>query len=124
MNQEMNQELVLDASLQSGNNLVWWRYILHGLSLVFSLGLFSFLPLIVNYLKRDEAIGTFVYSHHRWQIRSFWWYLLWLLVAGAIGLTIIGIPLAILIGTLAWIWKAYRIIKGWFDLNDNKAMPM
>jgi len=124
MNQEMNQELVLDASLQSGKNLVWWLYILHGLSLVFSLGLFSFLPLIVNYLKRDEAIGTFVYSHHRWQIRSFWWYLLWLLVAGAIGLTIIGIPLAILIGTLAWIWKAYRIIKGWFDLNDNKAMPM
>ena len=120
----MNQDVVLDASLQSAKDLAWWLYIFHGLSLLFSLGLFSWLPLIINYLKRADATGTFVYSHHRWQIRSFWWYLFWLCAAGVISFTIIGIPLAILMASLAWVWKAYRILKGWFNLNDNKAMPM
>lgn len=120
----MNQDVMLDSNLQSAKDLAWWLYIFHGLSLVFSLGLLSWLPLIINYLKRDDAADTFVYSHHRWQIRSFWWYLFWLVAGGVIWLTLIGIPLAVLIWTLAWIWKAYRIIKGWLDLNQNKAMPM
>jgi uncharacterized membrane protein len=124
MSEVINQEVVLDGGLQSAKDLAWWLYIFHGLSLVFSLGMLSWLPLIVNYLKRGDTLGTFVYSHHRWQIRSFWWYLFWLVAAAVLSFTIIGIPLAILVGALAWIWKAYRIIKGWLDLNDNKAMPL
>jgi uncharacterized membrane protein len=124
MSQVLNQEVVLEARLQSTKDLASWLYIFHGLSLVFSLGMFSWLPLILNYLKRDEAAGTFVYSHHRWQIRSFWWYLLALFIAGLLCLTVIGIPLALLLGALAWIWKAYRLLKGWFDLGNNKPMPM
>lgn len=124
MPEVIHQEVVLDGDLQSARDLAWWLYIFHGLSLVFSLGMLSCLPLIVNYLKRDDTLGTFVYSHHRWQIRSFWWYLFWLFAAAVLSFTIIGIPLAILVGALAWIWKAYRIIKGWLDLNDNKAMPL
>ena len=119
-----NQELVFDARLQSAKDLAWWLYIFHGLSLVLSLGMLSWLPLIVNYIKRGDAADTFVYSHHRWQIRSFWWYLFWLVAGGIAWITLIGIPLAVLIWSLAWIWKAYRIIKGWLDLNDNKAMPV
>ncbi len=120
----MTQELVFDQKLQSGKDLVWWLYLMHGISFVFSLGVFSWIPLIINYLKRDETVGTFVYSHHSWQIRSFWWYLFWMILGGILFVTVIGIPLAWLLWTGAWIWKAYRLIKGWLDLNDNKAMPL
>ncbi|RQO33295.1 hypothetical protein DBR37_13870 [Herminiimonas sp. KBW02] len=119
----MNQDLVLDSSLQSAKNLAWWLYLGHAASLVFSLGAFSFIPLIINYVKREDAANTFVYSHHSWQIRSFWWYLVWMAVGGLLFMTIIGIPAAFLLWTVAWIWKLYRLIKGIVDLNDNKPMP-
>ena len=56
----MAQELVFDQKLQSGKDLVWWLYLMHGISFVFSLGVFSWIPLIINYLKRDETVGTVV----------------------------------------------------------------
>jgi uncharacterized membrane protein len=119
----MMQELVLDTQLQSRKNLAWWLYLFHAASLVFSLGAFSWIPLIISYLKRPEAAGTFVYSHHSWQIRSFWWYVVWMALGGLLWLTIIGIPLAMVVFFLAWVWKAYRLLRGFFALNDNKPMP-
>lgn len=118
----MTQELVLDNDLYARKNLAWWLYIFHGASLVLALGLLSFIPLIISYLKRPETAGTFVYSHHSWQISSFWWYLVWLAVGGVIAATFIGIPLAVLVWSGAWIWKAYRLIKGLLILNDNRPV--
>jgi uncharacterized membrane protein len=118
----MSQEIVLDARLQSVKNVAWWLYLLHGVSFLFSLGAFSWIPLIVNYLKRGESAGTFVYSHHVWQIRSFWWYLFWLVLGGVLFLTIVGIPVAYFIWGVAWLWKSYRLLKGLLDLNANKPM--
>jgi uncharacterized membrane protein len=120
----MSQELVLDTKLQSAKNLAFWLYVFHGVSFLLSLGLFSWIPLIINYIKRDDAEGTFVYSHHNWQIRSFWWYLFWMVLGFVLFATFIGIPLAWLIWTGAWIWKAYRLIKGMIYLNENKPMPV
>ncbi|HWT71210.1 MAG TPA: hypothetical protein VN361_03395, partial [Oxalicibacterium sp.] len=79
--------------------------------------------LIINYVKRGDTAGTFVYSHHSWQIRSFWWYFIWVIVGLALFTTVIGIPLAWLVWSIAWIWKLYRLIRGLIDLNDNKTMP-
>ena len=56
----MSQDIILDTQLQQTKNLAWWLYLIHGASFVFSLGAFSFIPLIINYVKRDEAAGTFV----------------------------------------------------------------
>jgi uncharacterized membrane protein len=120
----MAQELVFDTKLQSAKNLAFWLYIFHGISFLFSLGAFSWIPLIINYIKRDDAAGTFVYSHHSWQIRSFWWYLFWMVLGGILFMTFVGIPLAWLVWTCAWIWKAYRLIKGMIYLNENKPMPV
>ena len=120
----MSQELVFDSNLASAKNLAWWLYIGHAASFLFSLGLFSFIPLIINYVKRDDTAGTFVYSHHAWQIRSFWWYLGWMLLGALLFATFIGIPLAWLIWVGAWLWKAYRLLKGIVDLNNNKPMPV
>ncbi len=118
----MNQEIVFDSKLQSLKSLAGWLYLFHGASLLFSLGLFSWIPLIINYIKREEATGTFVHSHHTWQIRSFWWYVFGMILGGVFFITVIGIPLAWLTWCGAWLWKAYRLIKGAMYLNDNKPM--
>lgn len=119
-----SQELIFDPRTESAKSLAWWLYVFHGAGFVFSLGLFSLVPLIINYLRRNEASGTFVYTHHSWQIRSFWWYWIWMLIGGVLFITLIGIPLAWLVWTGAWIWEAYRLIRGLLDLNDNKPMPV
>jgi uncharacterized membrane protein len=119
----MSNELVFDSSLASAKNTAWWLYIAHAVSFVFSLGAFSFIPLIINYVQRPSTEGTFVHSHHSWQIRSFWWYLVWVAVGLAFFFTFFGIPVAMVIWGLAWLWKAYRLIKGIMELNANRAMP-
>lgn len=70
-------------------------------------------------MKRDDVRGTLYESHFRWQIRSFWWCVLW----GVIGVLLI--PLAFLGFAVLWalgIWMLYRIVKGWLYLNDSKPM--
>lgn len=124
----MSQQLILDSNTEDAKNLARILYFVHGLTFVFSLGLLSILPVIVNYIKRDDAQGTIVHSHHTWMIRSFWFYILWMVVGGLIlftlGWILIGFPLAWAIWIGAWIWKAYRLIKGFIDLNNNRAMPV
>jgi uncharacterized membrane protein len=73
---------------------------------------------VIDYVKRDEAAGGWLESHFRWQIRTFWWGLLW----GVIG----AVLLLVLIGYVVWvaagIWVIYRIVKGWLYLNDSKPI--
>ena len=120
----MNEQVVVDDDFEGRKAWLWWLYLMHGASVVFSLGALSFIPLIINYLKRDETNGSFLRTHHGWQIRSFWWYVVWVAVGWLLMLTIIGIPLAFIVFFGAWIWKLYRLVKGFLDLGDNKAMPM
>jgi uncharacterized membrane protein len=119
----MAQELILDSDLQSRKTLAWWLYVFHGANLVLALGMLSWIPLIVSYVKRPETVGTFVYSHHSWQIRSFWWGMIWVVLGYILAFTIVGIVLAIPIWTAVWVWYAYRMIRGIVDLNANKPMP-
>lgn len=118
----MSQELVLDDKLSDAKQLARILYVVHGLTFFFSLGLLSILPIIVNYIKRPDTEGTLVHSHHTWMIRSFWYYMIWMVVGGVLFLTIIGIPVAWLVWTVAWVWKAYRLIRGFIDLNNNRPM--
>jgi uncharacterized membrane protein len=120
----MSQELVFDGSLEDQKQFARVLYVVHMITFFFSLGMLSFLPLIANYIKRPETYGSMVYSHHTWMIRSFWIYIACLVVAVFFAITIVGIPLAWLVGVGAWLWKAYRLIKGFIDLNSNRAMPV
>jgi uncharacterized membrane protein len=120
----MSQELILDSKVEEAKQLARILYVVHALTFFFSLGMLSFLPLIVNYLKRPDTEGTIVYSHHTWMIRSFWIYILLLVVAVILFFTFFLIPLAWLLGIGAWVWKAYRLIRGFIDLNNNRAMPV
>ena len=120
----MDGVLVLDSKLESEKSTAWWLYVAHGLSFIFTLTTLSWIPLIVNFVKRPDTAGTFVHSHHTWQIRSFVWFWIWMVVAGVLWFTVIGIPFAIVIGSVAWLWKAYRLIRGIVDLGANRAMPV
>jgi uncharacterized membrane protein len=120
----MSQQLVLDSNIEDAKQFARLMYIAHALTFFFSLGMLSIIPVIVNYVKRPYTEGTLVYSHHTWMIRSFWFYVLWMVVGGALFVTIIGIPIAWLVWVGAWVWKAYRLIRGFVDLNNNRPMPV
>lgn len=92
-------------------------YALQAASFVF--GITFFVAVILNYVKRDEVQDTWLATHFRWQIRTFWYVLLWT-VLGSITL-LLGIGYLILIATALWL--IYRIAKGWMRLLDRKPMP-
>lgn len=83
----------------------------------------SILAVILNYLKRDKARGTYLESHFRWQIRTFWFALLWVVIAWLLVFTLLGIPFAAVIFVIAGLWVLYRIVRGWLRLGRRQAMP-
>jgi len=97
-------------------------------SIVFSFvcGVPSIVAVIMNYARRAETRGTVLESHFRWQIRTFWFALLWLVVVYAVGLPlvaiIIGLPI-LLLGTIAiGVWIVYRVVRGWLALRDRRPL--
>jgi uncharacterized membrane protein len=82
----------------------------------------SILAVILNYVKRADVRGTFLESHFRWQIRTFWFAALWFVLAIVLMVTIIGIPLAWLIVVATGFWVLYRIIRGWLALLEEKPI--
>ncbi|MGB8339795.1 MAG: hypothetical protein WCE43_13165 [Burkholderiales bacterium] len=91
-------------------------YALYALSIL--VGLTAIAGIIMNYVKRDDVKGTWLESHFNWQIRTFWWGLLW----GVIGMITMVIGIGFIILPIAGIWVLYRIIKGWLKLNENKPV--
>ena len=85
-------------------------------------GLPSIVAVIMNYARRSATRGTYLESHFRWQIRTFWYALLWAVVCGLAMVTIIGIPLAMIGLAALGIWIAYRVIRGWLSLKDGRPM--
>jgi uncharacterized membrane protein len=84
----------------------------------------SIIAVIVNYVKRDEVRGTYLESHFGWQLRTFWYAVLWLVVIGVLVMTIVGIVLALPIAFGVGIWVIYRIVRGWMALAARKPMPL
>jgi uncharacterized membrane protein len=84
----------------------------------------SIIAVIINYIKRSDVRGTFLDSHFGWQIRTFWFAVLWVLLALLLVLTVIGIPIAWVLGVIIGLWVLYRIIRGWMALGSRKSMPV
>ncbi len=116
-------------------------YALHALSLVigtfgaptivgaFVFGWPSIIAVIINYVKRSEARGTWLESHFTWQIRTFWYALLW-----AFLVVLVSVPLVFLFGLgfftmfaglfVLGLWAIYRIARGWLALKDARTLPV
>ncbi|RIL04751.1 MAG: hypothetical protein DCC71_12945 [Proteobacteria bacterium] len=88
----------------------------------FVMSLPSIAAVVLNYVKRSDARGTWVESHYRWQIRTFWFSIVWVVIASILFVTVIGIPLAFAILGFVTLWLAYRIGKGWLRLRDHRPM--
>ena len=88
----------------------------------FVFGLPSLIAVVLNYLKRGDVAGTWLESHFRWQIRTFWFTLLWLVVYGLFIITIIGIPIAWLLIAILGLWVGYRVLRGWIALAGDKPV--
>ncbi len=127
-----------DMTLQPSASLVSLTYIIYALHLFSAIGgvlssvfiLTSFLTgwpsiiaVVLNYLKRADVAGTYLDSHFRWHIRTFWFALIWMLIAGFLVVTFIGIPFAFIIFVATGIWVLYRMIRGLLRLNKSLPMP-
>ena len=84
----------------------------------------SIIAVIINYVKRSEARGTFLDSHFGWQIRTFWWALLWFCIGGLLIFTVIGAVIGVPMMVVTGLWVLYRIARGWLALLSRKSMPM
>jgi uncharacterized membrane protein len=86
----------------------------------------SIIAVIMNYARRSATHGTYLESHFRWQIRTFWYALLWavliVLLSAPFMLIIIGFGFAIVGLWALGIWIAYRVIRGWLALKDHRPM--
>jgi uncharacterized membrane protein len=124
-----------DPSLVTYTHVI---YALHTLSVIIGLtsaativgafifGVPSIIAVIMNYARISATRGTHLESHFRWQIRTFWYALLWVLVVSAVSLVL----MVILVGFLTWplgfvlvgIWVVYRVARGWLALKDGRPM--
>ncbi len=140
------------ADTAAGRDSAWIAYVLHGIGYLSAMMWPALAGLIINYVKRDDARGGYVNSHHQWLIRTFWFGLLWYLLSlGAILWTawpavqtvmraasaqssyVIGwdtifavVGAAALGGLgflLTWLWLLYRVIRGMIELAGAKAVP-
>src|SRR5438270_8011373 len=86
----------------------------------FFVGVSWIVGVVINYVKKEEVAGTWLESHFRWQIRTFWFGLLWGVVGGLLVIVVVGF--AVLFADAVWI--IYRIVKGWLNLSENRPMPL
>jgi uncharacterized membrane protein len=133
MTSPVPQAVGADRSLVNWTTLI---YALHAFSLLtgilgtatvigaFLTGWPSIIAVILNYVKRRETTGTWLESHFRWQIRTFWYGVLWVGLCGVLvvltlglGLLVVWVPLA-----LVTIWFVYRIVRGWVRLGARRPM--
>jgi uncharacterized membrane protein len=90
----------------------------------FLIGWPSIIAVVLNYVKRSDARGTWLESHFRWQIRTFWFGLLWMSLCVLFIIATLGIGILIAWIPIAFIsvWFIYRIARGWLALNDGRPM--
>lgn len=120
----------------SNRTLTIALYILY-ITAIFTAGLLAVVALIINYVKRRDVQGSIFESHFRWQIRTFWWYLFWNVIAfipfiflfftankpDAFASVAVGsTAFCLAVVGLSWIWIVYRAIRGIITVNDNRPM--
>jgi uncharacterized membrane protein len=124
-----------DSSLVTYTNVI---YALHSLSVLigittawsivgsFVFGIPSIIAVIMNYARQSDARGTFLDAHFRWQIRTFWFALLWAIVIWAVSLPLMLIAVGFFTlwaGYVALgIWVIYRVLRGWLALRDGRPV--
>ena len=84
----------------------------------------SIVAVILNYVKRGNVRGTWLESHFRWQIRTFWFAMLGFLMGWVLVFSIVGFIFGFVILGLASLWVVYRVARGWWRLGERLPMPL
>ena len=127
MNDVIEVTTVDSEKAQNLKTVGWISYVLHLIVAVGALipgaqaGLvLLIIALVIDLVKKDEAVGTWQASHFSWRIRSVIW-------AGI--LYVVTFPLFLLLylpGAIAWliisIWFLYRIVRGMVAMNNNRPV--
>ena len=121
----------------NSKSLTFILYILYMLA-IFSAGILAVIALIINYVKLDSVRGTIYESHFKWQIRTFWWYLIWNILAFVpffflfmtlnnpdtfAGVALAATTFCVAVIFISWIWIVYRAVRGLIVLNEDKPVP-
>ena len=95
-------------------------HVLYGLHTMawFSMGVLAVIALVVNYIKRSDEHDPLYVTHHNYMISTFWWTLLWLVIAGPLWLVFIFPGAAAYF--IIWLWYLYRCVRGWLRFVDGK----
>ena len=93
-------------------------YALQAIGLLLPVVLPWIVGVVIDYVKREDARGTWLESHFSWQIRTFWWSLLWCIIGGILLLVFVGW----LVLAVTAVWIIYRIVKGWLRLSENRGV--
>jgi uncharacterized membrane protein len=101
---------------ESSRRLAGLVYGLQAASMLVGVTLFA--GVIINYLRRRQAAGTWLESHFTWQIRTFWWSLAWCVLGVATAILLVGVIVLL----ASAVWFVYRIVKGWTELNEGRPM--
>jgi uncharacterized membrane protein len=100
----------------------------HTVALRFAFGLPSIVAVILNYARRSEVRGSWLESHFRWQIHTFWYSWLWIIVISVVAvpllIVLVGVVIEVLGLAIIGIWVIYRIARGWLALKEGRAMPV
>ena len=127
------------SSLVTYNHITYLLYVLS----YFTAGLLWIVPIFMNYAKRREADGTWLATHFDWQIKTFWYSIVWFVVGvgiitfalGSFGVSMMADSDNIAVGSVflaslgfivmgvTFIWHLYRIVRGWIALTDGRAVP-
>ena len=84
----------------------------------------SIIAVIINYARRSDVRGTYLDSHFGWQIRTFWYALLLVVIVVLLIFSVFGIPLAWILAVITGLWVIYRITRGWVALINSEPMPV
>jgi uncharacterized membrane protein len=113
----MSVEMSSEQTEINNKNITQLIYGLYAASLI--VGVTWLVAIILNYVKRDDVVGTMYESHFRWQIRTFWFGLLW----GVVGFILVfAFGIGVIVWAVSGIWYIYRIVKGWLRLTEGKPM--
>jgi uncharacterized membrane protein len=96
------------------------NYILQAVGLF--VGITWLVAIVISYVARGDAIGTCLESHYRWQIRTFWFGLLWGLPIAILAISVVGLVVAVPLGIVLDVWLLYRVIKGLKRLSEDKPV--
>src|SRR3970040_2227056 len=105
-----------DEKVKSNKTMTTVIYALYAASLL--VGITCLIAIVMNYVKKEDVAGTFLESHFPWQIRTFWFSLLWGIIGVITAFFIIG--WFVLLADM--VWFIYRIVKGWLVLYDKQPM--